>query len=432
MSGSLPVNKSISHYRIISQLGAGGMGEVYLAEDTLLDRKVAIKFLPSESTADEQAQKRLVREARAAAKLDHPNICSIYEVAREDNRSFIVMQYIDGETLARCISRQPLELSEVLDIAIQVVDALAEAHSHGIVHRDIKPQNIMLTARRQAKVMDFGLSKVVSERSLVESSVDTETQLTAPGIVMGTASYMSPEQIRGEDLDARSDIFSFGVVFYEMVSGRQPFTGESAAATLSEILTREPLPLSRYVAEAPSQFQWIASKALRKNKRERYQTAKEMFVDLRTLREDLDFAARLDRSTAPDASRVTDQSSVHAENAEPLTGEMDTRTTHPEVENRHRQTARRRLALAALAVLVFAIAGAAYLVSRLGKQESIGSLAVLPFVNASNDPNAEYLSDGITESIISALAQVSDLRVMSSNSVFRYKGRAVDAQAVGR
>ncbi|HKA21488.1 MAG TPA: protein kinase [Blastocatellia bacterium] len=436
MSGSLPVNTSISHYRIISPLGAGGMGEVYLAEDTLLDRRVAIKFISSDSTADEQAQKRLVREARAAAKLDHPNICSIYEVGREDSRSFIVMQYIDGETLARCISRQPLELSEALEIAIQVVDALAEAHSHGIVHRDIKPQNIMLTARGQAKVMDFGLSKVVSERTLVESSVDTETQLTAPGIVMGTAPYMSPEQIRGEDLDARSDIFSFGVVFYELVSGRQPFTGETAAATLSEILTREPQPLSRYVGEAPSQFQWIASKALRKNKGERYQTAKELFIDLSTLREDMMFAARLDRSTAPEASRVTlpvgDQSSVHAQNEETLTGKVDTTTDRPDVEHRHRQTARRRLALAGLAVSVFAIAGLAYLLSQLGKQEPIGSLAVLPFVNASNDPNAEYLSDGITESIISALAQVGDLKVMSSNSVFRYKGKPLEARAIGR
>src|SRR5215510_10936488 len=330
MSGSLPVNTSISHYRIISRLGAGGMGEVYLAEDTLLDRRVAIKFISSDSTADEQAQKRLVREARAAAKLDHPNICSIYEVGREDSRSFIVMQYIDGETLARCISRQPLELSEALEIAIQVVDALAEAHSHGIVHRDIKPQNIMLTARGQAKVMDFGLAKVVSERSLTESSADTETQLTVPGIVMGTAPYMSPEQIRGEHLDARSDIFNFAAVFYEMVSGRQPFTAETAADTFSAILTREPPPLSRYVSEAPSQFQWIVSKALRKNKKERYQTAKELFVDLRTLREDLSFADRLERSTSPDASRlptpVGDRSSVYASNAAPLTAEVEATT----------------------------------------------------------------------------------------------------------
>lgn len=427
---------SVSHYRILNKLGAGGMGEVYLAEDTLLDRRVAIKFLPPELTADQHAKKRLVREAIAAAKLDHPNICSIYEVGSEDSRSFIVMQYVDGETLARRISRQPLELREALDIAIQVVDALAEAHSNGIVHRDIKPQNIMLTAREQAKVMDFGLAKVVSERSLTESSADTETQLTAPGIVMGTAPYMSPEQVRGEDLDARSDIFSFAAVFYEMVSGHQLFTAETAAATFSAILTREPPPLSRYVSEATSQFQWIVSKALRKNKQERYQTAKELFVDLKTLREDLLFEDRLERSTSPDASRVTspvgDRSSVGAPNASPLTAEVETTTMRPDVEHRKR-TARRRLAVAALAVSVLSIAGVgAYMLSRPGEQESIGSLAVLPFVNVSNDPNAEYLSDGITESIISALAQVSDLRVMSSNSVFRYKGRAVDAQAVGR
>ena len=430
-------SRSVSHYRILNKLGAGGMGEVYLAEDTLLNRRVAIKFLPPESTADEQAKKRLVREARAAAKLDHPNICSIYEVGSEESRSFIVMQYVDGETLARRISRQPLELREALEIAIQVVDALAEAHSHGIVHRDIKPQNIMLTAREQAKVMDFGLAKVDSEKSLTESTADTETQLTSPGIVMGTAPYMSPEQIRGEALDARSDIFSFAAVFYEMLSGRQLFTAETAAATFSAILTREPPPLARYVSEATSQFQWIVSKALRKNKEERYQTAKELFIDLKTLREDLLFEDRLERSTSPEASRVTspggDRSSVHASNASPLTAEVETTTTRPDVDHLNRRTARRRLAVAALAVSVLSIAGVgAYMLSRPGEQESIGSLAVLPFVNVSNDPNAEYLSDGITESIISALAQVSDLRVMSSNSVFRYKGRAVDAQAVGR
>src|SRR5262252_944345 len=186
------------------------MGEVYLAEDTKLGRKVAIKFLPAQSTADEQANKRLIREARAAAQLDHPNICSVYEVSEEDGRSFIVMQYIDGETLARRISREPIEPRAALDIAIQVVDALAEAHSHGIVHRDIKPQNIMLTSRGQAKVMDFGLARLIRQRSGIETEAETESLLSEPGMVLGTVPYMSPEQVRGEALDARSDIFSIG------------------------------------------------------------------------------------------------------------------------------------------------------------------------------------------------------------------------------
>lgn len=189
---------TISHYRVITKLGAGAMGEVYLAEDTLLDRKVAIKFLPTKSTADEQAKKRLVREARAAAKLDHQNICSIYEVAEEDGQSFIVMQYVEGETLATRIQRKPLELRESVDIAVQVADGLSEAHSRGIIHRDIKSQNIMVNARGQAKVMDFGLAKIIEQRSLIESDAETESLLTAPGMIVGTVPYMSPEQVRGE------------------------------------------------------------------------------------------------------------------------------------------------------------------------------------------------------------------------------------------
>ncbi|MFY9608030.1 MAG: alpha/beta fold hydrolase [Blastocatellia bacterium] len=291
----------ISHYRILQRLGAGGMGEVYLAEDTQLDRKVAIKFLPPESLSDEPAKKRLVREARAAAKLDHPNICSVYEVAEEDSRRFIVMQYVEGETLASRIQRKPLELKEVLEVAAQIADALAEAHSHGIIHRDIKPANIMLTARHQAKVMDFGLAKVVRERSLTDTTAETESLLTEPGAIIGTVPYMSPEQVRGESLDARSDIFSFGAVLYEMLSGRQPFSAESAAATISALLIRDPPPLARYSREVPAEMERIVAKALRKNREERYQTAKDLFIDLKTLRQRLEFQAELGRSQSPDS-----------------------------------------------------------------------------------------------------------------------------------
>ncbi|MEK6324033.1 MAG: serine/threonine-protein kinase, partial [Acidobacteriota bacterium] len=239
MAASLLIGTTISHYRILSRLGAGGMGEVYLAQDTKLDRKVAIKFLPPESMADEQAKKRLLREAQAAATLDHPNVCAIHEVGEEDGRSFIVMQYVEGETLGNLIQHKPLELRESLDIAVQVADALTEAHSQGIIHRDIKPQNIMITARGQVKVMDFGLAKVVAERGRFESDAETQSLLTEPGMIVGTVPYMSPEQVRGEALDARSDIFSLGSVLYEIASGHQPFLSESAAATFSAILTRE-------------------------------------------------------------------------------------------------------------------------------------------------------------------------------------------------
>jgi eukaryotic-like serine/threonine-protein kinase len=223
LAGGLLDKSAISHYTIINKLGAGGMGEVYLAEDTKLDRRVAIKFLPPESTADEQAKKRLVREAKAAAKLDHPNICSVYEVGEADGQTFIVMQYVEGENLASRIERKPFELKEALDIGAQVAESLTEAHSKGIIHRDIKPQNIMLTARGQVRVLDFGLAKVITNRAMLESEGETQSLLTESGAIVGTVPYMSPEQVKGESLDVRSDIFSFGAVLYEMISGHQPF-----------------------------------------------------------------------------------------------------------------------------------------------------------------------------------------------------------------
>src|SRR6266566_4585927 len=209
------IEEAISHYRILSKLGAGGMGEVYLAQDMKLDRKVAIKFLPESLVADEQARKRQVREAQAAARLDHPNICAIHEVSEEDGRSFIVMQYVEGETLDSRMKRKPFDLSESLSIAAQVADALAEAHAHGIIHRDIKPANIIITPRGKVKVLDFGLAKIVSSEVAVDTQAETAMLLTQTGVVLGTAPYMSPEQLRAEQLDSRSDIFSYSTVLYE-------------------------------------------------------------------------------------------------------------------------------------------------------------------------------------------------------------------------
>jgi serine/threonine protein kinase/formylglycine-generating enzyme required for sulfatase activity len=300
MDSVSPGNQIISHYRIISRLGAGGMGEVYLAEDTKLNRRVAIKILPPDTTASEQANQRLVREARAAANLDHPNICAIHEVGEEDGRSFICMQYIEGETLEVRMKRKPLDLSESLSIATQVADALAEAHVRGTVHRDIKPANIMITARGAVKVMDFGLAKLIQSSEALRSEAETEAFLSTPGAIIGTLPYMSPEQVRGEALDGRSDIFSFGVVLYEMLSGQQPFASQSSAATASAILTHEPPPLARYLRDAPTELERIVSKSLRKNLDERYQTAKDLLIDLERLRADLDFQLRVERSSSPD------------------------------------------------------------------------------------------------------------------------------------
>src|SRR3977135_2828135 len=242
------IAESIAHYRIIKKLGVGGMGEVYLALDTKLDRKVAIKVLQPDSLADENLKKRLLKEAQAVARLDHPNICAVYDVNEADSFTFIVMQYIEGETIAEKIVRQPLEVSTVLTIAVQAAEGLAEAHTHGIVHRDLKPQNVMITPRGQLKILDFGLAKQMSSSDSVDFEAPTATLLSTPGHVVGTMPYMSPEQLQGEPLDARSDIFSLGVTLYEVLAGKHPFQDKSAAMTMSRILRDDPVPTEHFQA----------------------------------------------------------------------------------------------------------------------------------------------------------------------------------------
>jgi serine/threonine protein kinase/Tfp pilus assembly protein PilF len=277
------VGQTVSHYYIIEKLGRGGMGEVYLAEDKWLERKVAIKFLPAEGATDERAKQRLLREAKTAATLDHPNICAIYEVGEEGGHSFIVLQYIEGETLAVRLRRHLPDLCEALAIAAQVADALAEAHARDIIHRDIKPENIMLTTRTQVKVLDFGLAKVLRNPSVVEQ--ETASMLSVPGMLMGTLPYMSPEQVRGEELDFRSDIFSFGTLLYEMLGGRRPFQAQSSAEVISAILTAEPLPINRpglnYVG---SDEERLIQKCLKKDAALRYQAMGDLISDLQQIR----------------------------------------------------------------------------------------------------------------------------------------------------
>src|SRR5450631_2232592 len=302
------IGQTISHYRIIEKLGRGGMGEVYLAEDRRLDRKVAIKFLPAEVATDERAKQRLLREAKTAATLDHPNICAIYEVGQEGGYSFIVLQYIEGETLAARLKRQLPDLREALAIAAQVADALAEAHARGIIHRDIKPENIMLTARNQVKVLDFGLAKVMRDSSMID--IDTASMLSIPGMVMGTVPYMSPEQVRGEGLDCRSDIFSFGIVLYELLSGRRPFEAKSSAEVISAILTAEPPPINRSsLGHSGGAEEDLIRKCLEKEAR-RYQTMGDLISDLQQIRRDYESGQVRPTRLTPETTTVRPQAAI--------------------------------------------------------------------------------------------------------------------------
>ena len=384
------VAQNISHYRIVKKLGAGGMGEVYLAEDTQLERKVAIKLLPAESVADAQAKRRLIREAQAAAKLDHPNICSIYEVGEDRGISFIVMQYVEGETLSSRIKRTPMEIPEALEIAVQVADALAAAHSRGIIHRDIKPQNIMLTGRHQAKVMDFGLAKVVRDRSLAASEVATESLLTNPGAIVGTVQYMSPEQASGRahEIDHRSDIFSFGCVLYEVVTGHKAFEGNDAIESLNKVIREPVIPIIELNPTAPSDLQRIVRRCLAKDPDERYQSIKDVAIELKEVRRGL---KSIDTTVA-----------------------------------RRRTTT--KLIMAGL-LLALAVVGVVTVTSylRASKTEvAIDSIAVLPFANQNSDANNDWMADGLTENIMNSLTQLPNLKVIPRSSVFRYKGKETD------
>jgi serine/threonine-protein kinase len=411
----------LGRYEIRSQLGAGGMGEVYLAKDTKLNRKVAIKFLATDSSQSERANKRLLREARAAATLDHPNICAIHEVGEEEARSFIVMQYVEGETLDVKLKYKPLELKESLALAEQIADALAEAHSRGIIHRDIKPSNIIITSRGQAKVMDFGLAKLIQQSEVVHSEAETEALLSTPGEIIGTVPYMSPEQVRGLPVDARTDIWSLGVLLYEMVARRLPFPGATPTDRVAAILEREPEPLERLRRGIPPELERIVGRALAKNRDERYTRAADLAEDLRRLRT-TQGEERKFRFTVPAPARILPAFS------------------HPHAAVASLMVIARRyvslpVLLASSLLLIGAVSSYFYLNrSRptVTDKTPIDSIAVMPLVNASADPNAEYLSDGITETIINSLAQLPELRVMARSTVFRYKGREVNPQEVGR
>ncbi|MCA1637981.1 MAG: protein kinase, partial [Acidobacteria bacterium] len=428
----LETGKCFGHYEIIEQIGAGGMGEVYLAKDKKLDRQVAVKILNEKFSRDESNLNRFIQEAKAASALNHPNILVIHEIGESDETYYIVSEFIKGKTLREIFKVKSLKLSEVLDISIQITNALCTAHEAHLVHRDIKPENIMLRPDGYVKILDFGLAKLVEQKNKsfigLEQSTAKQNQ-TAKGVIMGTVNYMSPEQAKGERVDERTDIFSFGVLVYEMLAGRTPFAGDSLSETFANLINAEPQPLSRFSSKVPDELQRIVAKMLRKNKDERYQTMKDVLTALKDLRENLTLDEKLERSASPKSENATAVLQATTGNANKQTAET---------QNNFSQTIRRHKPLAAFALVALLIGaiGLGYYFFYAGKTASGAdgkkSIAVLPLkpINAAN--RDEIYEIGIADSLILKIGLMKVFVVRPLSAIRKYADINQDALAAGR